>query len=69
MKIPGWLMRVHHLVGRMVLGKRLVALDADCKLKSLERREALRIRVEALEARANSAVRDAGLVTNGDRAH
>ena len=67
MHVPELLMRLHRAVSRIVLGKRLVALDLDCKARSAERKEALRLRVEALEKRAERAVSDAGLVKNGTR--
>lgn len=66
MRIKEFFATIHRFVGRLVLGRRLVRLDAECTANSTARKESIRLRVEALEKRANKACEDAGIpVANG----
>ena len=64
MTIKEALVMFHRTVARVVLGKKNVDLDADCKAKSSERRGVLEKKVKQLETRTSEICDDAGMVVH-----
>jgi hypothetical protein len=64
-RVRGAFVGMHHLVARLVLGRRLIELDNDCRARSTVRRALLLSKIEALEARTDQVCRDAHAVPNG----